>query len=339
MVASDHSKEFLFQGAQMSFDYTHSSDEFENTDDPALALADVQSLLQRSHPARLNADIKTALRIFGQVSGADRAIVFQIKDILSVQNTHEWCTPGIKPIQAELKDTQYDTDDIFWSAFRRAGILVLNSVASVPADADIHLMLEQQEIKSLIAAPIWSADEITGFVRLDYCQRSMFFTPRDIGAIRSLAASLGAALERRSTNIQLTRLGAALQTAKDKISALVTALPELLIETDKDGFVISFHQSTTQSLALIPQDVLGLPPEAFLPTNAARVARKAMAQAAAIGWSQKIGYTIELEGQTHKFMLHTTARGQANSPQPQGYLLVIRDMASNPEHRAEMLVT
>ncbi|PZX41979.1 PAS domain S-box-containing protein [Roseinatronobacter thiooxidans] len=307
--------------------------------DPYLALADAQTFLQRSTPARLNKDIDTALAMIGQAHGADRAVLFRIKDMVFVENTHEWLAPGIKPMQQGLKETPYYAGEAFWAAFRRDGVLLLSDIASVPAGCDMHKMLVEQEIKSLVAAPIWSADDIAGFVALDYCKAPRVLDARDGALLRSFAASLGAALDLQCSDKQRTALSAELKTVQDRVSTYVRALPELLIKADRNGVVIGFHQRPPLILALNPVEVIGLPPEAFLPPHVARIARLAMAQVDANGRSETHDYSITINGQRRRFALHATRRRKAKPAHLQGYLFVIRDITAtyHQTHRTRLL--
>ncbi len=307
--------------------------------DPILALADAQALLQRSTPARLNQVIDMVLGMIGQAHGADRAVLFQIKDMVFVENTHGWLGLGIKPMQQGLKETPYYAGETFWAAFRRDGVLLLSDIASVPADSDMHKMLVEQEIKSLVAAPIWSADEITGFVALDYCKAPRALDARDGAILRSFAASLGAALDLQRSDKQRTALNAELKTIQGRVSTLVMALPELLIKIDHNGVVVGFYQRPPLILALNPVEVIGLQPEGFLPEHVARIARSAMAQVNVNGWSETHDYSITINGQRRRFSLHATRRREAKPSHLQGYLFVIRDITAtyHQTHRARLL--
>lgn len=293
------------------------------------ALSDAQSLLQQSSPKRLDADIRKVLRMIGKAHGADRAFLFQIKDMVFVENTHEWVAPGIKSVQGDLKETPYYAGEVFWAAFRQEGALLLSDISSIPAGSEMHKMLVQQEIKSVIAAPLWRAGDIVGFVGLDYCHAARIFRPFDRAIMRSLAASLGAALECRCLSKQRDQLTSELETAKDRISAMVKALPELLLETDEQGVVIGFHQSPPLTLTLNPSEVIGQPPEGFLPPHVAAIARMAMAQVDASGWSETHGYSILIDDVPKRFALHATSRGRADSARSRGYLFIIRDVTDS----------
>ncbi|WP_142079803.1 hypothetical protein [Roseinatronobacter monicus] len=75
------------------------------TSDPVIALAEAQTLLLQSSNARLDAEIVAVLKMIAQAHDADRAYLFMIKDMMFVENTHEWVAHGTKPVQEDLKVT------------------------------------------------------------------------------------------------------------------------------------------------------------------------------------------------------------------------------------------
>ena len=302
------------------------SDDLNTGDDPLQILADAQELLQRSNSDRLDADIATVLELLGQSFDADRAYLFQMKDMLFVQNTHEWLAPGATSVQADLQETPYYIGEMLWTAFRKHGVFLLQDVKAVPAGSEFHKMIVQQEIQSMFAAPLWSGNEVAGLIGLDYCKAARTFSARDSSILRSLAASIGLALQRRKIEKKCNYLSAEIQTANDKISSMVLALPELLIETDQEGVVVGFYQRPSLIFALSPEEVIGLPPEAFLPAHVARIVRKAMAQVDTDEWSQTFSYSIEIDGRRKRFALHATRRGKRYSARMKGYLFFVRDI-------------
>lgn len=307
---------------------THSerSDDLNTANVPMQSLADAHELLQRGNPDRLDRDINTVLQLVGRGFGADRAYLFQMKDMLFVQNTHEWTAPGATSVQADLQETPYHIGEMLWSAFRKHRVFLMHDAKTIAAGSDFHKMVVQQDIKSMFAAPLWSGNEISGLVGLDYCKSARRFSAADSAALRSLAASLGLALQRRDVEKKCNHLTAEVQAVNDKMSSMVLALPELLIETDQEGIVVGFYQRPSLIFALSPDEVIGLPPEAFLPAHVARIVRKAMAQVDAEEWSQTFSYSIEIDGQRKRFTLHATRRGKRYLARSRGYLFFVRDI-------------
>lgn len=304
---------------------------------PLEALAFAQRLLQRTNPEALDATVHQALDLVGSASNADRACIFMIEDTVFVKNTHEWAMPGIAGVRPEAKETHYDEGDIFWRAFKRHGIFCLPEIDALPPDSDFRALLVLQGVKSQIAAPIYSdANRTAGFIVLDFCKTYRQFSAEDEAILHSFAASLSAAFENTRLLREKLRLEGKLAGARAHIAAMLTTLPELLIETDADGYVVGFHQSQPMTLAISPEEVIGQPPEGVLPPHAARVCRKAMAQVDEKGWSERLGYSLQIGESKKRYSLHATSRGSGGKQTLQGYLFIIRDVTES--HRQDTQV-
>lgn len=293
-----------------------------------------QQRLHQAHPAQLDSAIDDALAMTGRECGADRAYVFQFVDHLFICNTHEWCAPGVRALKSELQWEYYSSGEVFWNAFRQHGAMLLHDIELVPVGTDLRLMLEDQNVRSLIAVPLWRGRQMAGFIGMDFCHAPRSFSVNDMLPLQGLAATLGLALSARDLNKGKMQAEADLHTANARVSAMIRALPELLIESDSTGVVTAFHQSAPMTLALRPDEVIGQPPEGFLPPYAAAISRKAMAQVNQNGWSETFVYPLRLGTEEKRFALHATAKGDARgTTSAKGYLFVVRDVTES--HRQD----
>lgn len=287
------------------------------------------ALLQRCAPEHSDRAIHKALEVFGRAMQADRAYVFQLPDELSLRNTHEWCAPSIAPMKDELQQVPHNVGNTFWKAFRESGALVLPEIELIPVGSELRQSLDHQGIKSLIATGLWADGDIIGFVGLDFVRSYREFSATEDSLLRALAASIGLLLRLERSEGTEYRLQAELQTERARISALVSALPELLVETDADGIIIGFNQSDPLVFALNPEEVVGQPPEAVLPAPTARIVRKAMKEADLYGWSQSFSYSLGPPGTEKRYSLTATRRQQIGNHQRPGYMFVIRDITES----------
>ncbi len=291
--------------------------------------AAAQALLQHAAGFDRDPEILPALARIGRAAGADRAYVFRVSDIVHVENTHEWCAEGILAMQAELQQIPFTVGEAFWSGFRRAGYFLLEDVEALAYGSELRQSLVEQGIRSLIAAPLWRDGQAHGFVGLDYVRRKRCFAAVEIAQLQGFAATLDLALlshERKQLNI---RLQADVQSARDRIAAMISALPELLFETDGSGIVTGFHQSRPLTFALAPEEVIGRPLASILPRHLVGICEQAMEQARQSGWSEMYDYALRIDGAMKRFALHVTSSGDARERRPQGFLFVVRDITES----------
>ncbi|MDD7971098.1 PAS domain-containing protein [Roseinatronobacter alkalisoli] len=293
------------------------------------AFADAQNLLHRCGPEYTDRTIMAALQSLAQAMGADRAYVFRIRDAVSVDNTHEWCADGIAPLKAQLQRLPYETGDPFWQAFRGSGQAFQVDIRTVPVNTAFRQLLEEQEIRSLIASSLWSEGEIIGLVGLDFVRTHRQFTELEGSLMHAFAASLGLALNLADQARAHDRAQSELQLERARVTAMVSALPELLVETDNDGTIIGFNQSDPLVFALNPDEVIGRPPERVLPPRVAGIVRNAMKEVDHFGWSRSIPYTLSFPDGEKRFTLTATKRQGDHPRKPHGYLFVVRDVTES----------
>lgn len=295
----------------------------------AEAVAKAQRVLQQATQGKQDAAIRAALAVIGTAWQADRAYVFEMRDMVFICNTHEWCAPGIAPAQSDLQQIPYNVAETFWTAFRDHGALHLHDIEAMPVGSDLRHALVAQQIKSLIAVALWDGPEIIGFVGVDFCQTTRALAPLDIPLLQSFATTLCQSMMidalRKDNRAQKSEL----RIVQERIAAIIHALPELLVEVDRSGLVVSFHQSPHMQLALSPVEIVGQPPEAFLPPHVARICRAGMAQVDLKGWSQSFDYSLPIDGQERRFSLYVTGRGTGSRGRSKGYLFVVRDMTDD----------
>ncbi|MCC5956223.1 MAG: PAS domain-containing protein [Natronohydrobacter sp.] len=293
------------------------------------AVAQAQTLLQRADVARLDDTIQTMLQMIGQAFPADRAYVFMLRDQIFVNNTHEWFADGVAPVQAENQKLNYSTGEFFWTAFKTQGFLHLTDTSALPLNSELRAIMTAQNVKSLIAVPFFHDADLAGFLGFDLCRQQRNFTLTETNALQGLAATLSLALKLRDTEQARLRLDADLRAANERVAAMIDSAPELLVETDRMGVIVAFHQSAPLTFALSPVEVIGHPPEACLPEAVAALCRKAMVQVNQRGWSDTFDYPLVIDGVTKRFSLHATARQNARTGARKGYIFVIRDITDS----------
>ncbi|MBN2760984.1 MAG: PAS domain-containing protein [Rhodobacteraceae bacterium] len=282
--------------------------------------------LQRCAPLQSDRAIEAALAAIGTGMGADRAYVFETLDTVFIRNTHEWCAPGIAPMKDLLQHVPFATGALFWERFRDWGAIQIPDVSDLLLNSDLRQALEEQGIRAMIAAPFWRNGDIVGFVGLDYTKAPRGFPATEDNLMRGFAAQIGMLRSLTVAERAAQRFETELSRVRSQLSAAVGALPELLVETDGDGVIVGFHQSSPLTFAAAPQEVIGQPPEAVLPPHLAAISRKAMREVDLFGWSQSHSYTVDTPAGRKWYSLYATSRDLGSPGKGQGYLFVVRDV-------------
>ena len=289
--------------------------------------ANVARDLQRCAPLESDPSINAALGQVGQAMAAGRAYVFEVVDTVYIRNTHEWCAPGVSPMQQDLQHVPYAVGDLFWERFRDYGSLQIGDITDLMNMSEMRQFLQEQDITALICAPFWRNGEMIGFIGLDYTQGPRAFRAEEDNLMRGLAAQIGLLRALTVATRDGLRLENDLARTRARLSATVAALPELLVEADLDGVITGFHQSSPLTFAVRPQEVIGQMPEAVLPPHMAAICRKAMREVDLFGWSQSHTYSVQTPSGRKWYTLYASPRGPTgrSGHQTAGYLFVVRD--------------
>lgn len=112
--------------------------------------------------------INRSLSELGIFVGADRAYIFDYDwKNNQTSNTYEWCANGIAPQMDKLQNLLLGSIP-YWAETHKIGqIINIPDVYALPVGDSARKILEEQEIKSLIAIPMMDNDKCIGFIGFD----------------------------------------------------------------------------------------------------------------------------------------------------------------------------
>lgn len=147
----------------------------------------------------VDAAIHRALGLVAEHSGVDRAYVFEYRDELRrLDNTHEWCAPGVEPQMEQLQDLDAEMVDDWTKAFLDGDSVVVRSVADYPDDrAELRQILLDQGIVSIVVHPLRAGGELIGFIGFDYVRCSRTPTVDDLEVLATLSDTIALSISRQ----------------------------------------------------------------------------------------------------------------------------------------------
>lgn len=136
----------------------------------------------------LDAAIYNTLREIGTYAEVDRAYVFlyDFKENL-LSNTHEWCNEGTS---SEIEKLQKLPIDLFpdWLMHHEKGEMYhIPDVGKLPENSNTRAVLEEQQIKTLITAPLMNGEECLGFVGFDAVKKMKIWSNTETRLLNVLA--------------------------------------------------------------------------------------------------------------------------------------------------------
>lgn len=134
------------------------------------------------------------LEMAGSYFGIGRAYTFIKKRDTIFCNQHEWCSPGVLPQKDNLLciDVPGSTPSLIPS-LKRDGMLISGDISRLPPD--LYAVLKIQDINSIAMIPMWSNEELIGFVGFDDFRLHKWL-PEEIIILKNLGMFMANRLEK-----------------------------------------------------------------------------------------------------------------------------------------------
>jgi signal transduction histidine kinase len=192
-----------------------------------------------------------AARILGEAAEVSRVYLFRRHEgrpeDLIVDQTHEWCAPGIS---SELANPELQGLDLHRvGASHVAGELLAGrpwtSTLSAETDPALLALLEAQGIRSLVGLPVMAEGRLWGYIGMDDCVRERAWSEGELEAVQAAAALLGGAVER-------DRSVAALRRTESRLTAAVNESMDGFLVLDGEGQLLEANPSALRIFGLAP---------------------------------------------------------------------------------------
>lgn len=127
-------------------------------------------------------EISEGLKELALSTKASRAYIFLFLDgELTMDNTHEWCAPGVEPQIDNLKGLPTELFPWWMEKIKANEIIHIESVKDMPPEAIAEKeILESQMIQSVIVLPLVVQEQSLGFIGLDNVGSSTRWKDEDL---------------------------------------------------------------------------------------------------------------------------------------------------------------
>jgi PAS domain S-box-containing protein len=198
----------------------------------AAAIAKASSLLVSSDEI----DYDTILQIMGESVSVNRAYIFQIQEGgRRMANNFEWCAPGTASQIDMLQDLETNMFPWWLGQLRNGKNIVLRNVDELPPEATAEKkILQAQQIKSLIAVPIWSKGQaLWGFMGFDDTEKTRELSGTEIEALQIVGEIISGDLERRASEDKL-------EFERGQLLSIFDSIDEIIYITDPNTYEILY---------------------------------------------------------------------------------------------------
>jgi PAS domain S-box-containing protein len=158
--------------------------------------------------SKIREAIQQSLQEMGEFVNADRAYIFTYDFVKkTTSNTYEWCAEGIDPEIDNLQDTPMEYFPQWLERHRKGEPFHLPDISQLTSEEDKGLrdILEPQGIKSVLAIPMKSGDELLGFVGFDSVREHHVYSETEMKLLFVFAQMLINVSRREQWERQLTQ--------------------------------------------------------------------------------------------------------------------------------------
>lgn len=170
----------------------------------------------RLSPPEVDAGVLQALQEIGEFAGVDRAYVFRFSEEgRYLNNTHEWCRPGIEPQMTKLQHLPSAKFPWWLERLRRHEAIHLPDVTALPEEAArAQEVLLMQGIQSLLAVPLVYERQVIGFLGFDAVRSPKTWSDETRALLSIVADMLANVFHRQEAEEALRRTTASLAAAQ-----------------------------------------------------------------------------------------------------------------------------
>jgi PAS domain S-box-containing protein len=202
----------------------------------------------------IDLEIQRTLQLIGQFTLVDRSYLFMLSaDGVVLNNTHEWCAPGIEPQIENLQGLPVAFFSWWMEKLTRNEALHIPRVADLPATARAEKeKLQSQGIRSLFVVPLTFGEKLIGFIGFDSVRTEKSWSEEDRRLLRTTGEIVMLALERKQTEAKLRLQALVLDQIEDHVTI-----------TDLSGTITYVNDAQERSLGIAKDILLGQPTEVY----------------------------------------------------------------------------
>ncbi len=202
----------------------------------------------------IDSEIHRTLQKIGEFAEVDRSYVFLFAETFEkINNTHEWCAPGIEPQIQRLQQIEIDREFPFFAkTIKNREVFHVPRVAELSENARAEKReFGRQKIQSLICVPMVCQDQLIGFLGLDSVRREKSWPEDIITLLKTVGEMIGSAIVRK-------RAEEALRASEERYKTIIESIEDGYFEVNLAGDLTFFNDSLCRILGYSREEMLGM---------------------------------------------------------------------------------
>jgi PAS domain S-box-containing protein len=209
----------------------------------------------------VNTSIDESLARIGNFVDVDRVYVFDYNyEKQTSSNLFEWCAEGIEPQLENLQDIPFEFIPVWVSKHSKGESIIVPNVKELP-HSQFRKLIEEQDIKSLIAIPLMDQEGCIGFVGFDSVKALRTFNNEERDLLELFAQML-VNVSRRTDSIK------EIERARKEIEEINIGLEKQVQEKTKMNLDLAKSISDQEKMVTIGEIASGIAHDLNTPLGA-----------------------------------------------------------------------
>ncbi len=218
-------------------------------------------------PEKVDSALDQMLMEIGAFTEMDRVYIFMHDyTAQTTSNTHEWCADGVSSQLSNNQNLSFDTIPDILKAHDQGLFFHIPDVSDLPVDNSLRLILELQDIKSLMLLPLQHNETDFGFVGFDAVRDTRYFSDSEIDLLKVAAEIISNALARQrkahiiqknlnEKNVLLAEIHHRVKSNMAIISSLMALQADFFSKNPDSQTILEEMQHRIKSMALVHEMV------------------------------------------------------------------------------------
>ena len=270
--------------------------------------------------------INRSLQMIGEFSGVDRSYVFRISaDNTTINNTHEWCAPGVAPQKDHLIEIPCASLPWWLGRLERGETIFIPRFATLPQEARLEKeVLRSKDIHALVVVPLIYGKSLTGFLGFDSGQKEKVWAEEDIALLRLVGEIFANAFARKDAE-------EALRASDAELRGVFAAMHDQVLVCNRSGRILKVAPTHPATQYLPAKALTGKRLDEVLPAETALSILEHLRKALATQKTVEVDYSLVIDGRQLWFS------GSISPIQKDRAMLVARDITERKASEEQLV--
>lgn len=198
----------------------------------------------------ISSALNLSLARIGKFLNADRAYIFEFNTaVTEMNNTYEWCNDDIMPEILNLQNIPTKDYPKWMELLLRKESIIIPSVSDLPESWKAEkAIFENQQIQSLIVIPMFSENQLIGFVGLDDLKRKRNYTESEVNSLKIWSSMLVSLIN----NYHTEKL---IEESRQNFEIFFNTIDDFLWVLDENANIIHINNTVIERLGYTTQEL------------------------------------------------------------------------------------